>query len=505
MAMMSIRKVAQKLLAPVILILVVALTVGMFYIGIPQMGKESYLYKGPSISVNKQKVSDEQFNNYLSRASQQANQYAQYGMSMTEAQIRDTAVGMAIKDLAFEQEMKKVQSKIKVTNVEIDNLIKKYLPTEEEVTNFMERNGFATKNDFRKAVTKDIERQKFIQLKARELKIAVPEAEVKENLEQILVKHILVALKDQAANKDLRTDAEALKRANEVYQKLNAGGDIAQLAKEYSDDPGSKEKGGDIGPMPLNQFKTGMVKEFVDGSLALKPGEISKPVKTQFGYHVIKLISRNVPTGDDYKQKYTEAENDLLLRKAQESPEFEKWMEKINQDAEKNTEIQDPGLRAYRLAKAEKWKEATQAYEKALKKDYYKKRWDVWVSAAEAYTKLKQPKDAIALLKKSTIGLDTVEFQVAMAEAYKADGDAKKAEDLLVKFGAEHQNEAEIHKKLKAAFEKMEMKEAAAKEDTIIAEIEKQEKEKLQKYQEDLAKKQNETGSPQSSPQPENK
>jgi foldase protein PrsA len=496
MGIMSIRRVAQKLLAPVIIVLVVALMIGMFYIGIPQMGKENFLYQGPSLAVNGQSVNDASFNNYLTKASQQANQYAQYGMNYTEAQVRDTAVSLAIRDLAFEQEMKKAGSKVKVSDAEVDQIIKKYLPTEEELQNAIERQGVANKAEFKKIVSKSLETQKFIQLKARELKIGVSEAEVREQLEQVTVDHILIGLKDPTTNKPLRSDAEALKLANEVYQKASTGGDFAKLAKQYSDDPGSKEQGGKMGPMPVGQFKTGMVKEFVDGAMALKPGEISKPVKTQFGYHVIKLETLGIPSGDDTKEKYTAAENDLLSKKAQESPAFQKWEEKLFQDAEAKTEIKDPGLRAYRLAKSEKWLEATQAYEKALNKSYYKKRWDMWVSAAEAYTKLKQPKKAIELLKKATVGSDMPEFQEAVAVAYQADGQEKKAEELLVKFGSDHPNDAELHKKLKASFEKLKMTDAAAKEDQIIANIDKLEKEKLQQYQENLAKKQSTTPAP---------
>ena len=105
MSIMSIRRVAKRLLAPVIIVLVVAMMVGVFYIGFPAMNKpgDSSTYVGPSIKVNGQQVKDADFNTYLAQAGQQAQQYAQYGMSYSEAQIRDTAVSMAIKDIAFQQ------------------------------------------------------------------------------------------------------------------------------------------------------------------------------------------------------------------------------------------------------------------------------------------------------------------------------------------------------------------------------------------------------------------
>jgi peptidyl-prolyl cis-trans isomerase D len=103
-----------------------------------------------------------------------------------------------------------------------------------------------------------------------------------EQPEEVHVRHILIRPKteDEAGWND------ALKRAREVYAKAVApGADFAALAKEYSEDPGSKSSGGDLG-----WFSRGrMVKEFEDAAFALKPGEVSEPVKSKFGYHILKL------------------------------------------------------------------------------------------------------------------------------------------------------------------------------------------------------------------------
>jgi len=83
--------------------------------------------------------------------------------------------------------------------------------------------------------------------------------------------HILVA--DEQTAKDLKV-------------KLDAGADFATLAKENSTDPGSKDKGGSLGFVAYNS--TQLVTEFMDGFKKLKEGEVSEPVKSQFGYHLIK-------------------------------------------------------------------------------------------------------------------------------------------------------------------------------------------------------------------------
>ena len=74
--------------------------------------------------------------------------------------------------------------------------------------------------------------------------------------------------------------------AKSLKAKLDAGADFATLAKENSTDPGSKDKGGSYGFMPYNSTK--FVAEFMDAFKTLKEGEVSAPVKSQFGYHLIK-------------------------------------------------------------------------------------------------------------------------------------------------------------------------------------------------------------------------
>ena len=84
------------------------------------------------------------------------------------------------------------------------------------------------------------------------------------------------------------SDEKNLEEANKLYYKLVAGANFADLAKEFSKDPGSAVKGGDLG-----YFSKGMmVKEFEDASFSGKVGEVQKPVKTNYGYHIIKITDR---------------------------------------------------------------------------------------------------------------------------------------------------------------------------------------------------------------------
>lgn len=117
------------------------------------------------------------------------------------------------------------------------------------------------------------------------------------------VRHILVATSEQdpttGESKELRTDEEALARANEVKDKLKAGGDWAVLAKEYTDDPGSKEKGG------LYEDAEGKnwVEPFKIAAFEQEIGVVGEPVKSDFGYHVMLVEKREVKTYDQLTEE----------------------------------------------------------------------------------------------------------------------------------------------------------------------------------------------------------
>jgi parvulin-like peptidyl-prolyl isomerase len=83
-----------------------------------------------------------------------------------------------------------------------------------------------------------------------------------------------------------RDDAQALARIIEAQQKLGAGGDFATVAKEYSDDTGSAAQGGELGWLGKGQ---GLDPAFETAAFAAKVGEISQPVKSSFGYHIIQV------------------------------------------------------------------------------------------------------------------------------------------------------------------------------------------------------------------------
>jgi len=108
-------------------------------------------------------------------------------------------------------------------------------------------------------------------------------------------------------------DAAALKKAEGLLARAKAGEDFAKLAAENSDDPGSKGQGGDLGWSTREAF----VKPFADALFGMQQGEIVGPVKTQFGYHIIRLEEIAPARQRSFDEVRTELESDYRREQAQ--------------------------------------------------------------------------------------------------------------------------------------------------------------------------------------------
>jgi parvulin-like peptidyl-prolyl isomerase len=136
----------------------------------------------------------------------------------------------------------------------------------------------------------------------------------------VRARHILV--KSEPAGSDGKELSEARSKIDTIYAKAKLpGSDFGALAKEYSACP-SASKGGDLG-----FFETGaMVPEFEKAAFALKPGEMSEPIKTQFGYHIIKVEERREPspTANEDKARATIRQNKINLKMTEKIAELKK-------------------------------------------------------------------------------------------------------------------------------------------------------------------------------------
>jgi peptidyl-prolyl cis-trans isomerase D len=125
--------------------------------------------------------------------------------------------------------------------------------------------------------------------------------------EQRRVRHILLTVSDP------KDDAAVKAKAEAILKRAQAGEDFAKLAKENSQDPGSAAQGGDLGFSERKVF----VPEFADAAFGMKEGEIKGPVKTQFGYHILKLDAIQPATVKTFEQAHADLETEYRRNEAE--------------------------------------------------------------------------------------------------------------------------------------------------------------------------------------------
>ncbi|MCM3668991.1 peptidylprolyl isomerase [Mesobacillus maritimus] len=232
----------------------------------------------------------------------------------------------AMKEQYGEQTLQKLvydkvlAEKYEVDTKELDNKVQEI--KDQSGANFemiLMQNNIKDENALRKML-----KSQLLIEKAAIKEIEVTEDELKESYEnykpEIKARHILV---------------EDEETAKEVKQKLESGDEFEKLAKEYSKDPGSAEEGGDLG-----WFGSGkMVPEFEDAAYSLEVNEISEPVKSQNGFHIIQVTEKKQKESFDKMKK--ELEYQLKVSKIDNTKVLE-VMEKEVKDAE--VEIKDKDL-----------------------------------------------------------------------------------------------------------------------------------------------------------------
>ena len=110
----------------------------------------------------------------------------------------------------------------------------------------------------------------------------------------VKARHILIRVAPESSQEDKK---KAWRKQKDILKRIQGGEEFEKLANEFSDDQGTKSKGGDLGFFPRGR----MVKTFEDAVFALKPGEVSNVVETQFGYHIIKVDDHKEPSIEPFE------------------------------------------------------------------------------------------------------------------------------------------------------------------------------------------------------------
>jgi peptidyl-prolyl cis-trans isomerase D len=234
--------------------------------------------------------------------------------SLTVEKLRASLTDwLSVPDKELEQEYRRRNDKVKLAVVSFtaDKFRPQVAATDPEVAAHFE----AHKTDFKIPEKRKI-RFLLIDVDALRAKIVVPEADVKraydDNIEQystpeqIRASHILL----KTEGKD---DAAVKARIDDILKQAKGGADFGELAKKYSEDEGSAKNGGD-----LDYFGHGkMVAEFDAVAFTLQPGQISDVIKSQFGYHIIKLTDKKPGTTRPFAELRQQLTDQLSYERAQ--------------------------------------------------------------------------------------------------------------------------------------------------------------------------------------------
>lgn len=261
----------------------------------------------PMITVNNESVSYDNFRKYF-KLNKKIYE-VQYGTDIWNESMGAQSFLDNFKESVLENvelnELLKQKAKAENISLKQEDIDSEYTKFKQSLDNMEGMSDYLTQNNIDEGFLKQfietfLYGKTFLDQKRTELTVTDEEAqkyydENKDSFstEQVKASHILISTMDESGNPVAEAQLkEAEDKAKEVAEKAKAGQDFAALAKEYSTDPGSKDAGGELGFFSKGQ----MVAEFEAAAFAAEPGTITDPVKTRYGYHVIKVEDKKTDT-----------------------------------------------------------------------------------------------------------------------------------------------------------------------------------------------------------------
>lgn len=243
-----------------------------------------------------------------------------------------------------------------------------------------------------------------------------------ESLEEIEVRHILIEPESVDGQLDWNG---ALREAEELLARIKTGEDFAELARQYSDDAGSSEDGGALGWIDR---ETPFVSEFLNAAFGLEVGEVSAPVMSIFGYHLIQVTDRR--TREEAPFENVKETLRARLEAERGLTQFRQWLDE--ERAKATIEILDPEFRAYQLMLNNRIDQAIAQYREAIALsplDPY-----LHYHLANALEQVEAHDEALqAYLQAAELSGYDPELWFALGQAYRRRGDAEAARDAYLK------------------------------------------------------------------------
>jgi peptidyl-prolyl cis-trans isomerase C len=290
-----------------------------------------YEATGPVAKVNGTEISAEDFNELVRRM--HGNSRRPLPASLAK-RFKGKTLDQAIEKHLVDQQVEKAGIEISDKDIKEEmSRFKDRFPNEKAFQSFMKFRNM-TEEKMRSQIKESLKVKKLLKEKKG---IEVTEKDAKkyydenpkefEQAEQVKASHILIKTKKDASDKEVE---KAKKKAQELAKKARKEGtDFSKLAEENSEGPSAK-KGGDLGYFT----KERMVKEFSNKAFSMENGEISDPVKTRFGFHVIKRTGHKEAS----TKSFDEAKSDILSKL--ESKELRKAMDAFVKELKKDADIE---------------------------------------------------------------------------------------------------------------------------------------------------------------------
>ncbi|HLR65758.1 peptidylprolyl isomerase [Virgibacillus alimentarius] len=219
--------------------------------------------------------------------------------------------------------MKVLEDKYDVKDKEVDKEVKKVKDElGDQFEMVLQQQGFEDEEAFRKVI-----RESLLQEAALSEDVEIKDKEIKKQYErmktEIKAQHILV---------------EDEKTAKEIKKKLDDGEDFAKLAEEYSTDESNKDDGGKLGYFSVGE----MDPAFEDAAYSMKKGEVSDPIQTQFGFHIIKVNDKRESEEDigSLKENKDDIRRELISEKI-DPMEAQEKITNLLEDADINVQIEE--------------------------------------------------------------------------------------------------------------------------------------------------------------------
>ncbi len=439
----------RKSVKVIVYVVVVAFAASLLYIGYSgRLPVGGAALGAPIATVNGEKLSSQEFTElYLQVVGLQEAS----GRSVPESQVealKAQLLNQMINGKLVLQAAK--QARIKVTRDEIDRAYGEYVkqyPSEKDFREALKQRGLSAR-EFRDRLRNQKLVEKMVERVQKSAKVS--DAELAKAYEQVRARHILFKVNQPEEEAAVRAKAE------ETVKKLRAGADFAQLAKKLSDDPGSREKGGDLGFFGHGQ----MVAEFEKAAFALKVNELSDPVKTTYGFHVIQVLERKEAKGPEFEKAKAELRKRLAESEGQKA--FNEWFTDLRKKA--RIEIKDSQLAAYNAAAEGNLAKAKELYQEALKKQ--PQNGYLYGDLARLAEREKKPDEALKYYEQAAkYAPGEAVFHFSLGELYQRKNQTEKAVAAYQKASDLDPRNFYLHYALMSVFKELKRDDLAKKEE----------------------------------------